>query len=417
VVGSDVMDDLAEKFRQANAEIDLEGEELDSRDIGMVTRRQQLAAKTVIDADAKKKAKPTSADSSTTKTSSKKKKTTTAAKGANEGGEPCCAPGEMAAEPLHSELSVDAEADETKPSKAAAPKVKGKAKAKAKAKNKGAKSKAVTPAEDMAPPEESAETEKAAPKAVATSDDDEDMAPAEESPEAEKAAPRGRKAKAKVVPKATAPAEESTEAEKGAPKRRKAKAKAVPKAVVASADEETAPAEESTEAEKAAPKGPDAKLGKRKSPVKPDDLSAETAGKRKSPVKPNDLSAETAGKRKSPVKPNDGTAVASSSKRARTERLGDCKIPMTFARRYMPEKPGFSRARWQGIRNAFNTNIHRKLDSPSKHEDLFWKFCINDWCTQRFNPTEENMGELALDSSISYLQTLGVSTIHCITEI
>ena len=74
-----------------------------------------------------------------------------------------------------------------------------------------------------------------------------------------------------------------------------------------------------------------------------------------------------AGKRKNEFVDKAGPEDAGPVKKP---RAGDAKCPTTFARRYMPAKPGFSRERWQAIRIAFNKNIHKKLEWPSKHEDF-----------------------------------------------
>jgi len=70
------------------------------------------------------------------------------------------------------------------------------------------------------------------------------------------------------------------------------------------------------------------------------------------------------GKRKSERLDGDAEPVVKKA------RAGDAQIPSTFARRYMPAKPGFSRERWQAIRIAFNKNIYKKFAWPSKHEDF-----------------------------------------------
>ena len=72
-------------------------------------------------------------------------------------------------------------------------------------------------------------------------------------------------------------------------------------------------------------------------------------------------------KRKSGSREGTPDPVPKPVKAARTEQA---PIPTMFARRYMPAKPGLSRARWQAIRVAFNKNIHKKLECPSKHEDF-----------------------------------------------
>ena len=49
-------------------------------------------------------------------------------------------------------------------------------------------------------------------------------------------------------------------------------------------------------------------------------------------------------------------------------------------------------------------------------QDLFWKFCGNDWSLKGLVPTEESMRQLALDSSIAYLETMGLDTAQSVRE-
>ena len=265
----------------------------------------------MIDGD-KSKGKPAAGD---TQVGKKKKKNAKSNGGAKKGGEPSCAPDEMAAEPELSEHQSDPEemAAEPSGSKPAVPKAKAKAKSKSKA------------------------SKKSSPVLAAAAE-----VPAEESKGTESAAPKGRRGKAKAAAKA-----------------------------VATDGEDMFSAEELQETESAAPT--QAKPDKRKSPDKPNVVNADTSVKRKSPNKPDVVNADTSVKRKSPVKPNDKpeqNPVPPAKKRAkRVERTGDCKVLTTFARRYMPEKAGFSRERWHAIRIAFNTNVHKRFECPSKHED------------------------------------------------
>ena len=71
------------------------------------------------------------------------------------------------------------------------------------------------------------------------------------------------------------------------------------------------------------------------------------------------------------IKDNDATkSPKQSTPSPKPKKDHGCKIPATFARRYMPGSPGLARDRWSAIRAAFYTYVMSQVTSPSKHEDL-----------------------------------------------
>ncbi|OLQ01002.1 hypothetical protein AK812_SmicGene16289 [Symbiodinium microadriaticum] len=103
----------------------------------------------------------------------------------------------------------------------------------------------------------------------------------------------------------------------------------------------------------------------------------------------------------------------------------------TFARRYKPNGSGLSQSKWIAIRAAFYKNLYPRLEAPSRHEDrhpcaseapcmhelcmptqlmqsswqdLFWKFCVDEWTKNGEEVTMDSVHQLALKASKLYLK-------------